>query len=72
LHKQLQEQRIAEALRLEGEQRMGVEEEIVREVTLIWDDMQEFVNKQQPGWIRGGVTSGMSKLPPPPPALMIE
>jgi predicted nucleotidyltransferase len=46
-----QEERIAEALRLEGEQRMAVEKEIVREVTHIRNDMQEFVTKQLSSWI---------------------
>jgi hypothetical protein len=34
--------------------------------------MQEFVNKQLPGWIQEGVSSGLRNLPPPPPTLMIE
>jgi uncharacterized protein YqfA (UPF0365 family) len=67
-----QEDRIAEALRLEGEWRTAVEGEIAEEVTCIRSDMQEFVNKQLPGWIQEGVTSGLRNLPQPPSALTIE
>jgi hypothetical protein len=34
--------------------------------------LQEFVNKQLPGWIQEGVTSGLRNLPPSPPALTLE
>jgi gas vesicle protein len=30
------------------------------------------VNKQLPGWIQEGVSSGLRNLPPPPPVLTIE
>jgi hypothetical protein len=43
------EQRIAEALRKEGEWKTVVEGKIVEEVTHIRADIQEFVNKQQSG-----------------------
>jgi hypothetical protein len=49
-----------------------VEGEIAGEVTRIRTDMQEFVNKQLPGWIQEGVSSGLRNLPPPPPTLTIE
>jgi hypothetical protein len=49
-----------------------VETEIAEELICIRNDMQEFVNKQLLGWIQEGVTSGLSKLPPPPSALIIE
>jgi hypothetical protein len=34
--------------------------------------MQEFVNKQPPGWIEEGVASGLSNLPQAPSALTFE
>jgi hypothetical protein len=68
----MQEDRIAKALRQEGERRTAVEGEIVREVTRIRTNMQEFVNKQLPGWVQEGVTSGLRNLSQPPTALMIE
>jgi hypothetical protein len=71
-HQKLQETRIAEALRQEGARRTTVEEEIATEVTRIRTDMQEFVNKQLPGWIQEGVSSGLRNLPPPPPTLTID
>jgi hypothetical protein len=37
---------MAEVLRIDGERRMMVEEEITREVIRIQIDMSEFVNKQ--------------------------
>jgi hypothetical protein len=40
-----------------------VEEEIAGEVTDIRNNMQEFVNKQLPGWIQEEVVSELS-LPP--------
>jgi hypothetical protein len=49
-----------------------VEGEIAEEVIRIRTNMQEFVNKQLPGWIQQGVASGLSNLPPPPPALTLE
>jgi hypothetical protein len=49
-----------------------VEGEIAEEVTHIRTDMQEFVNKQLPGWIQEGVSAGLKNLPPPPPTLTIE
>jgi hypothetical protein len=71
-HQKSQEERITEALRQEGEKRTAVEGEIAGEVTQIRTDMQEFVNKQLSGWIQQGVASGLSNLPPPPPALTLE
>jgi hypothetical protein len=49
-----------------------VEGEIAEEVTSIQTDMQEFVNKQLPGWIQEGVSAGLRNLPPPPPTLTID
>jgi hypothetical protein len=78
LHKQVQnhqtsqEERIADTLRQEGERRSAVEQEIVGEVTRIRTEMQEFVNKQLPGWIQDGVSTGLRNLQQPPAALMIE
>jgi hypothetical protein len=71
-HQRSQEDRIAEALRREGEWRTAVEGEIAQEVTRIRTDMQEFVNKQLPGWIQEGVSAGLKTLPPPPPVLTLE
>jgi hypothetical protein len=71
-HQRPQEDRIAEALRKEGERRTVVEGEIASEVTCIQTNMQEFVNQQLPGWIQEEVTSGLRNLPPPPPALTLE
>jgi hypothetical protein len=51
---------------------MAVEQEIAGEVTHITTDMQEFVNKQLPGWIHEGVVSGLRNLPQAPSALTIE
>jgi hypothetical protein len=48
-HQKLQEGRIAEVLRQEGERSTAIEGEIAAEVTRIRTDMQEFVNKQLPG-----------------------
>jgi hypothetical protein len=71
-HQKTQEERIAEALRQEGERRTAVEGEIVREVTRIRTNMQEFVNRQLPGWIQEGVAFRLSRLPPTPQALTLE
>jgi hypothetical protein len=68
----MQEERIAKALRQEGEWRTAVEGEIVEEVTRIRTNMQEFVNKQLLWWIQEGLASGLSNLPPAPSALSIE
>jgi hypothetical protein len=51
-HQRLQEQRIAKALRLEGERRALVEGETTSKVTHNRTDIQQFVNKQLPGWIQ--------------------
>jgi polyhydroxyalkanoate synthesis regulator phasin len=71
-HQESQEERITEALRQEGARRSVVEGEIAEEVTRIRTDMQEFVNKQLPGWLQEGVTSGLRNLPQPPLALTLE
>jgi polyhydroxyalkanoate synthesis regulator phasin len=71
-HQKSQEEWIAEVLTQEGARRTMVEGEITNEVTRIRTDMQEFVNKQLPGWIQEGITSGLRNLPPPPPALTLE
>jgi hypothetical protein len=68
----MQEERLVEALRQEGERKTAVEGEIVGEVTHIRTDMQEFVNKQLPGWIQEGVALGLRNLLQAPSALTIE
>jgi hypothetical protein len=71
-HQWTQSQRIAKALRQEGEWRLVINGEKAEEVTHIRTDMQEFVNKQLPGWIQEEIASGLSNFPPAPSVLTRE
>jgi hypothetical protein len=68
----MQEHRIADALRLEGEWRSAVEGKTAGEITRIRNDMQEFVNRQLPSWIQEGIVSKLNNLPPPPSVLTMK